>query len=435
MSSSAAVPSGKKEMRTREGGRLAERTHPKRKCAILFGYNGSKYQGLQKSPEAYAVENDLVKALLSAGAVLDSNTDCIEKKLKWSRAARTDKGVHAAGSVVAAKLMVGGGEEDAAALVKKVNGHLDELSAPICVYKIVKTTTKFDARKWCSGRRYIYYLPTFVLAPQNELWDQAASAPRSSNVPEGEFDAEYVADVPSECAEMTDEEANKWHAQRRKSIIERTGPVDDATMKRLSDALATFVGTHNFHNYTRRLRFSDMQSKRYIMDFTVDPKSVTVEGMEFVRITVVGQSFLYNQIRKMIGMAVEVARRSKPTSLITDAFGEDRADVPKAPAEGLLLGCCFFNDYNKKITGPSIQVPREKIDFDVPEIKKASLEFADSKLLPFIAENEIKNSAFAKWAYIYDRRKFPNNDRILLTTKREPDSRKKHAHSKRQKTS
>ena len=124
-----------------------------------------------------------------------------------------------------------------------------------------------------------------------------------------------------------------------------------------------------------------------------------------------GQSFLYNQIRKMIGMAIQVARRDLPITLISDAFGEKRVDVPKAPAEGLFLGCCFFEPYNNKVTAKDCQV--RPIDFDEPSVKAAAEAFAAENILPFIASNEASKCAFSIWSYRQDRRKFPS-DRVPI---------------------
>lgn len=67
---------------------------PKRKMALLLGYNGSKYYGLQKQPgESFeTIEGKLEKALGTAGLISESNQGDLTK-IGWSRAARTDKTV------------------------------------------------------------------------------------------------------------------------------------------------------------------------------------------------------------------------------------------------------------------------------------------------------------------------------------------------------
>lgn len=49
------------------------------------------------------------------------------------------------------------------------------------------------------------------------------------------------------------------------------------------------------------------QAQRYILSFTAGPPFI-IDGVEHVRLTVVGQSFMLHQIRKMVGLVLAVAR-------------------------------------------------------------------------------------------------------------------------------
>ena len=62
-----------------------------------------------------------------------------------------------------------------------------------------------------------------------------------------------------------------------------------------------------------------------------------LDGVEFVRARVLGASFLLNQIRIMIGTAVEVARGAAPLSMFTSAFSFANMKLPMAPPTGLYL--------------------------------------------------------------------------------------------------
>jgi len=82
------------------------------------------------------------------------------------------------------------------------------------------------------------------------------------------------------------------------------------------------VGSHSFHNFTKGYKKSDPKCVRYIKALKVERVySDTVETMikqhgtqpdgnlrseDFVRFTIVGQSFIYNQIRKMIGLLIQI---------------------------------------------------------------------------------------------------------------------------------
>mmetsp|Transcript_13474 Transcript_13474/g.19421 ORF Transcript_13474/g.19421 Transcript_13474/m.19421 type:complete len:144 (-) Transcript_13474:1527-1958(-) len=77
---------------------------PKKRRVVLFlGYLGSGYQGMQRNRGAKTIEGELMRGLVKTGCVPDHLQDDYAK-LKWSRSARTDKGVSAAGQVVSANL-------------------------------------------------------------------------------------------------------------------------------------------------------------------------------------------------------------------------------------------------------------------------------------------------------------------------------------------
>lgn len=89
----------------------------------------------------------------------------------------------------------------------------------------------------------------------------------------------------------------------------------DKEKERFNSILKRYVGTHNFHNFTTRTKAEDPSARRYIISFNAD-RVVSIEGIEFVRCEVIGQSFMLHQIRKMIGLAVAMMRNCCPESLM-----------------------------------------------------------------------------------------------------------------------
>ena len=75
----------------------------RRKYSLCFGYLGTNYHGLQANPGCKTLESELERALFLAGGICESNFGNLHK-LQWSRAARTDKGVHANGQCCAMRL-------------------------------------------------------------------------------------------------------------------------------------------------------------------------------------------------------------------------------------------------------------------------------------------------------------------------------------------
>lgn len=89
--------------------------------------------------------------------------------------------------------------------------------------------------------------------------------------------------------------------------------------ERFSRILKNYVGTHNFHNFTTRTKAEDPSAWRFIISFEAETV-VTVEGIDFIKCEVVGQSFMLHQIRKMIGLAVAIMRNCAPESLLEKAL-------------------------------------------------------------------------------------------------------------------
>lgn len=70
---------------------------PKLWLSIFFGYNGSPFSGMQYQIEnnIHTIEGFLVSKLHAAGFLSTDHHSQLERNDRWSRAARTDKGVHA----------------------------------------------------------------------------------------------------------------------------------------------------------------------------------------------------------------------------------------------------------------------------------------------------------------------------------------------------
>ncbi|KAL3425013.1 tRNA pseudouridine synthase [Phlyctema vagabunda] len=133
-----------------------EARKPKRKVAVLIGYAGTGYKGMQINSLEKTIEGDIFKALVAAGAISKANADD-PKKSSLVRCARTDKGVHAAGNVISLKLIV----EDPNT-VQNINEHLPP---QIRVWGIERTNGSFSCYTTCDSRWYEYLIPTYSFLP------------------------------------------------------------------------------------------------------------------------------------------------------------------------------------------------------------------------------------------------------------------------------
>jgi tRNA pseudouridine38-40 synthase len=118
----------------------------------------------------------------------------------------------------------------------------------------------------------------------------------------------------------------------------------------LMKLLSKFNGTKDFHNYTKEKKgIQEGSEKRYIMDIMVSPESSIYKNVEFLKISIKGQSFLYNQIRKMISAVFLVMQYGIDEKFIDKSFEEDYINLPNVPSEGLLLEKVGFDQYNQVI--------------------------------------------------------------------------------------
>ncbi|KAG2314335.1 hypothetical protein Bca52824_017457 [Brassica carinata] len=94
------------------------------------------------------------------------------------------------------------------------------------------------------------------------------------------------------------------------------------------------------------MKADDPAANCFIISFNANDV-ITLDGIEFIKCEVLGQSFMLHQIRKMMGFAVAIMRNCAPESLIKTAFSKDvNITVPMAPEVGLYLDECFFTSYN-----------------------------------------------------------------------------------------
>ncbi|KYK56501.1 tRNA pseudouridine synthase [Drechmeria coniospora] len=134
----------------------SEERRPKRKVAVMIGYSGTGYKGMQVNGDEPTIERDLFKAFIEAGAISKANADD-PRKSSLARCARTDKGVHAAGNVISLKLII---EDDD--IVDKINTFLPE---QIRIWGIQRTNNNFNCYQYCDSRWYEYLLPSHCLLP------------------------------------------------------------------------------------------------------------------------------------------------------------------------------------------------------------------------------------------------------------------------------
>ncbi|KAF2400798.1 pseudouridine synthase [Trichodelitschia bisporula] len=410
----------------------ADSRKPKRKVAVLIGYSGTGYKGMQVMPGNKTIEGDLFAAFVAAGAISKANADD-PKKSALVRCARTDKGVHAAGNVISLKLIIE--EPD---IVEKINSHLPP---QIRIWGMERTIASFSCYQACDSRWYEYLIPTHCFLPPHpssflgktlvqlaeetgdlegykerqrevlDFWDtveaerikpivDALDEGTQNTVRDALAGPEVTEDAGALVEESDDEDnetsdATQNSAEAGTGATETdagTGPDDESKdgankapldagikslkeayiaakrayriqperLERVRQALAKYVGTNNFHNFTVKKSANDPSAQRHIRSFNVAPEPILVGGGEWISMKVHGQSFMMHQIRKMVGLAALAVRCGTPLDRITEAMQLETFSIPKAPGLGLLLERPVFDSYNDRAIA---KFAREKIDF------------------------------------------------------------------------
>ncbi|CAK7346084.1 unnamed protein product [Dovyalis caffra] len=192
------------------------------------------------------------------------------------------------------------------------------------------------------------------------------------------------------------------NTKSEEELIKRSGfCYGEKEKERFNRILNYYVGSHNFHNFTTRTKAQDPSAQRYIISFEAKT-TVTVEGIEFVKCEVIGQSFMLHQIRKMIGVAVAIMRNCAPESLIETALQKDvNINVPTAPEVGLYLDECFFTSYNQKWKDSHEELSMKGYEEEAEDFKM-------KHIYSHIATTEHKEGSVALWLHSLNHRNYPD---------------------------
>lgn len=305
----------------------------KRKVALLIAYNGKGYYGLQVNPGFPTIEGEVIKALLEVGVIPQEHHDH-PQKMSFQRAARTDKGVSAAGNLLSLKMLLNVDD-----LLDKIN---EKLPPAVRVFECVRTTNGFNSKNHCDGRTYIYLLPTYAFAPVEEVCT---------------LDYRISQDI----------------------------------IEKVNEVLEKFVGTHNFHNFTSGVKPTEAQAHRYIKYFECRLPFVR-DGVEFCVLSVRGQSFMMHQIRKMVGLTIAMVKGYADMSSIDMAWEHEKVDIPKAPGLGLMLDKLHYEQYNKRWASDG---SHEKIDFQ--HLREKLDKFKEEYIFSEIIKEEIETQSMMQW--------------------------------------
>lgn len=221
------------------------------RVALRVAYDGRAFHGSQRQPGVRTVEGDLLAALARVGAIEDA------ERARFLAASRTDRGVSAAGNVIAFDTSFRRDE-----LCSAANAHLHD------AWALASAPAPHGFNPRSSPRRTYAYLQ-----------------PKSG-----------VRDPPAFAA-----------------------------------ALARFEGTHDFTNFGR--------VEPHVNPVRDVQRVAVADRGGHLRVQIEAPSFLWNQVRRMIGAALAVDRGDATLDALDRALARPReaADLGLAPPEPLVL--------------------------------------------------------------------------------------------------
>ena len=200
----------------------------------------------------------------------------LEEPIEISGSGRTDAGVHAVGQVASFHCR---SSLPAEQILQELRRYLPE---DIGIYSCVEVPERFHARLHAKTKTYRY-----------RIWNSEMPCV---------FERRFVAVMPEK--------------------------MDIDKMRRAAEA---FLGEHDFSAFCSNKKMKKSTIRR------IDSISIERCGEE-LQITVMGNGFLYNMVRILVGTLVEVGRGQRNADAIPELFGEIREKAGfLVPAQGLCL--------------------------------------------------------------------------------------------------
>lgn len=134
---------------------------------------------------------------------------------------------------------------------------------------------------------------------------------------------------------------------------------DGLDFETMQEASQLFVGTHDFTNFSKRIRRTPIR--------TIDEIKLTKEN-KLILVDITGESFLWNMVRKMMFALTQVGKGKEKPSYIKELLENNyKANVKVMPAENLILMDTIYNgikfQYDDYAVERFSRIIQEELDF------------------------------------------------------------------------
>eukprot|EP00898_Chlorokybus_atmophyticus_P000759 jgi/Chlat1/1684/Chrsp127S01955 len=388
----AAAPAAEKEKEEEltgqaalDGGRtgLPGEHWRKKKVALMVGYVGTGYR---------AIEDHLERAILAIGGMRPENYGSLGK-IGWARSSRTDKGVHSVSTFISLKLecdvsMFERSDPEGQTIAAALNAHLPPAMRVFGCF----STTKYrkpEHRRPYDRRTTFGQQPTLLPMVDDGDVDSITTISDDGSAVEDETEAS-----PSR-GEGDEGEGGGEEQEEEEAVLlvgsDDVGGGDDGGG--YEPYVPKVVWQHEVdprdkltnRHFRHVISFTCSDPEHYSSPSSSSSSSSSSSCEHFIRLTVTGDSFMYNQIRMMVGASMAFAQGFYPPSLLPVLLSpKARITVPIAPSEGLYLSDTLFHPFKMPKTKAGEPAPPPRYLHAGPIALANQREFRERCVLPAV---------------------------------------------------
>ncbi|CAL1542765.1 unnamed protein product [Lymnaea stagnalis] len=288
---------------------------------MFFSYVGSRYRGLQR--QNALVKGDPIPTI--EGALHQAMTALQPaNSFKIVLSSRTDSGVHAIKNACQVDLTFPeeGKEYEPSIITSVVNYHLRRRKDDVRVLETKRVPDSFQCRFMAQGREYVYRL---AFPKQQELIDEREKL--MPKLMKFRFNSKGFPMLPlGDICSVLDVD--------KTALLRETLDIG-----KLLSAAQLLSGIHNFESFTANRKSDDVYQPHPVKMLTIgvkrgQPFGFPLQGhdykvnevLEFWDIHVQSKSFLYRQVRRVVGAMVLVAKGAIQLSDLQDILENPQKD-------------------------------------------------------------------------------------------------------------